>query len=134
VDILKDYVRILETTYNAKNYYERIISTCLNLRPANKFKPGFIKILKSVKILFVLSRKVGFNKTTGWLYWKMLSTIILKNPRATEAAVNLAAMFIHFHKHSRFVIDLTNKEIESLENIGVDIMNKEFSQKIAFEH
>jgi hypothetical protein len=134
VDILKDYVRILETTYNANNYYERIISTCLNLRPANKFKPGFAKILKSVKILIVLSRKVGFNKTTGWLYWKMLSTIIIKNPGATEAAINLAAMYIHFHKHSRFVIELTKKEIESLEKIGGDVINKVFDRELSVQN
>jgi len=114
VDILKDYARVIEKIYNPKHYYERINITCLNLRPANKFKPNFTEIIKSVKILFILSSKVGFNKTTGWLYWKMLATIILRNPKATEAAINLAAMFIHFHKHSKFVIDLTNKEIESI--------------------
>jgi hypothetical protein len=134
VDILKDYVRVIETAYDPKRYYERIISTCLNLSPANKYKPGFIKMLKSIKILMILSRKVGFNKTTGWLYWKTLATIIIKNPKATEAAVNLAAMFIHFQKHTGFVIDLTNKEIESLEHIGGDITNKVFAQKIAVEH
>jgi len=59
---------------------------------------------------------VGFNKTTGWLYWKTLFTVLAKNPKAIEATVNLAAMFIHFRKQSKFIIDHTNNEIRSLES------------------
>jgi radical SAM superfamily enzyme YgiQ (UPF0313 family) len=118
VDILKDYVRIIKYIYNPKHYYERIIYTGLNLRPANKYRPSIMKKLKMIKVFLKLCTKVGFNKTTGWLYWKMLVTIIFKNPRAIEATVNLSAMFIHFHKQSEFIIDLTNKEIKNIENYG----------------
>ncbi len=61
---------------------------------------------------------MGFNKTTGWLYWRTLFTVIFKNPKAIEATVNLAAMFIHFYKQSKFIIDLTNHEIRSIESCG----------------
>ena len=54
----------------------------------------------------------------------MLVTIIHKNPKAIEAAINLAAMFIHFHKHSKFVIDLTKKEIESIKSNNGDKFNQ----------
>jgi hypothetical protein len=46
----------------------------------------------------------------------MFFTVLLKNPRAIEPAVNLAAMFIHFQKQSRFIIDRITKEIESFEH------------------
>lgn len=49
---------------------------------------------------------------------EMLSTVIFKNPRAIEATVNLAAMFIHFQKISKFIIDLTTKEIKSIKSCG----------------
>jgi len=58
---------------------------------------------------------VGFNKTTGWLYWKTCLRVIAKNPRAIEATINLAAMYIHFYKQSKFVVDLTNNEISLIE-------------------
>jgi hypothetical protein len=45
-------------------------------------------------------------------------TVGLKNPRAIEAAVNLAAMFVHFQTLAPFIINLTNKEIEGLKNSG----------------
>jgi radical SAM superfamily enzyme YgiQ (UPF0313 family) len=124
IDILKDYVRIINYIYNPKHYYERIITTGLNLRPANKYKPGIANILKSIKAFLKLCKKVGFNKTTGWLYWKMFMKIIFKNPKAIEATVNLAAMFIHFHNQSEFIIELTITEIKNIENYGEDKYNK----------
>jgi radical SAM superfamily enzyme YgiQ (UPF0313 family) len=124
IDILKDYVRIINYIYNPKHYYERIINTGLNLNPANKYKPSIANILKRIKAFLKLCKKVGFNKTTGWLYWKMLVTIIFKNPKAIEATVNLAAMFIHFHSQSKFIIELTIKEIKNIENYGENRYNK----------
>jgi hypothetical protein len=124
LDILKDYVRIIKYIYDPQHYYERIIYTGLNLRPANKYRPSMMSKLKMIKAFLTLCQKVGFNKITGRLYWKMLVTIIFKNPKAIEATVNLAAMFIHFHKQSKFIIDLTNKEISNIENYGEDKYNQ----------
>jgi radical SAM superfamily enzyme YgiQ (UPF0313 family) len=124
LDILKDYVRIIKYIYDPQHYYERIIYTGLNLRPANKYQPSMMSKLKMIKAFLTLCQKVGFNKITGRLYWKMLVTIIFKNPKAIEATVNLAAMFIHFHKQSKFIIDLTNKEISNIENYGEDKYNQ----------
>ena len=118
VDVLKDYVHVLKYIYEPKQYYDRIIQTGLNLRPDYKYKPSFKKLLKSIKVFFILGGKIGLNRYTGWLYWKLLAIIIIKNPGAIEAVINLAAMFIHFHKHSGFVIDLTTKEINELESLN----------------
>jgi radical SAM superfamily enzyme YgiQ (UPF0313 family) len=124
LDILKDYIRIIQDIYNPQNYYARIIRTGLNLRPANKFRAGMVYNLKKTKAFLKLCKRVGFNKTTGWHYWKMLVTIIFKNPRAMEATVNLAAMFIHFHKQSKFIVDLTSKEIKYIEHYGENKYNQ----------
>ncbi|MEN8194137.1 MAG: radical SAM protein, partial [Bacteroidota bacterium] len=121
LDVLNDYIQVIKYIYDPRRYYERITYTCLNLKPANKFKPSILKMLKSIKAFSKVCIKVGFNKTTGWLYWKSLLTIISKNPRAIEAAVNLAAMFIHFQKQSKFIIDLTNIEIGNIVSSGEEL-------------
>jgi len=123
LDILKDYVRIIKYIYKPQHYYQRVIYTGLNLSPANKYRPGIVKMLKMIKAFLKLSKRVGFNKTTGWLYWKMFVTIIYKNPKAIEATINLSAMFIHFHKQSKFIIDLTKEEIKNVENYGENKYN-----------
>ena len=115
-DVLQDYIRVIKYIYDPKRYYERVMYTGLHLKPVYKYRPGMGRILKTVKAFFRLGAKVGFNKTTGWLYWKTLLTAIFKNPGAIEATVNLAAMFIHFQKMSKFIVDLTAIEIKSIES------------------
>jgi radical SAM superfamily enzyme YgiQ (UPF0313 family) len=120
VDVLKDYSHVISYLYDPQHYYERVIRTSLSLRTQYKHRPGIGRLLKNIKAFLKVCRIAGFNKTTGWLYWKALLTVTLKNPRAIEATVNLAAMFIHFHKQSQFIIELTNREIADIERNGTD--------------
>jgi hypothetical protein len=115
LEILKDYVNVIKYIYNPEYYYKRVIYAGINLKPANKYRPSIVRRLKTLKAFLKLCVKVGFNKTTGWLFWKTLLIVAFKNPRAIEATVNLAAMYIHFYKQSEFIIALTNKEIRSIE-------------------
>ncbi|NOY07946.1 MAG: B12-binding domain-containing radical SAM protein [Spirochaetes bacterium] len=123
-DVLRDYVNVIKYIYDPGNYYKRVTYTGLNLKPANKYKPDIMRALKTMESFLKLCKKAGFNKTTGWLYWKMLFTVLLKNPKAIEAAVNLAAMYLHFNKQAEFSIELTNKEINNIESFGEDKYNK----------
>jgi len=122
--VLKDYIHVIKYIYSPERYYERVRYTSLNLKPVYKYSPGIVRMLKTVKAFLKVCIKVGFNKTTGWLYWKTLLTVISKNLRAIEATVNLAAMFIHFYKQSKFIIDLTNNEIRSIESCGEEKYNE----------
>lgn len=124
IDVLKDYIQVIKYIYEPKRYYERVIYTSLNLKPVYKYRPTIGTMLKSIKAFLKICIKVGFNKTTGWLYWKMLLTVIFKNLRAIEMTVNLTAMFIHFYQQSKFIIDLTNKEIKSIESYGEEKYNQ----------
>lgn len=129
LDVLKDYKKVINYIYNPVRYYERIATTCINLKPANKYKPNIQKLLNSLKAFSKVCLKVGFNKTTGWLYWKTLLTVISKNPKGIEAAVNLAAMFIHFQKQSKFITDLTINEIRIVESYGEEEYHRLMFQK-----
>ncbi|MBS3767997.1 MAG: B12-binding domain-containing radical SAM protein [Candidatus Cloacimonetes bacterium] len=129
LDVLNDYIRVIKYIYDPKRYFERVTYTGLHLKPVYKYRPGIARILKTVKAFIKVCIKMGFKKTTGWFYWKTFFTVIFKNPKATEATVNLAAMFIHFHKQSKFIDDLTNKEIRSIESCGEDKFNQLMFQK-----
>ena len=116
LDVLKDFIHVIKYIYDPKRYYERVTYTSLIIKPVNKYRPSMGMILKRIVVLLKICLKVGFNKTTGWLYWKTLFTVIFKNVRAVETAVNLAAMYIHFYKMSKYIIDYINKEIKSIES------------------
>jgi hypothetical protein len=53
----------------------------------------------------------------------MFFTVLLRNPKGIEAAVNLAAMFIHFHKQKVYAVSAINHAIEELEESGEEVFN-----------
>ena len=120
LDILKDYINILENIYCPENYYNRIIITCLNLKPVNKYKPDIYRTLNLLISFLKTCKKLGFNRTTGWLYWRVFFVVLYKNPRAIEAVVTLSVMYIHFYNQSKLIIDTTYKEIKYIEKYGED--------------
>jgi radical SAM superfamily enzyme YgiQ (UPF0313 family) len=124
INILRDFVDVISYIYTPENYYERIIRTCLSLKVTNKYKHNFKRTLKNLRSFSRILRKVGFNRITGKPFWKMFFTVLLKNPKAIEWGVSLSAMFIHFYKHSNFVIDLTNQQIDYLDEYGEDMYNQ----------
>ncbi len=123
-DILRDFVEVLNYIYDPENYYDRIIRTCLNLKVTNKYKPNYKKTLRNLRSFSRIMRKAGFNRITGKLFWKMFFIVLLKNPKAIEWGVSLAAMFIHFYNHSNFITDLTIQQIDDINRSGENIYNQ----------
>jgi radical SAM superfamily enzyme YgiQ (UPF0313 family) len=124
IDILKDFVEVISYIYKPEHYYERVIYTCLNLKVTNKYKHNLKKTFKNLRSFSRILRRVGVNRITGKSFWKMFFTVLLKNPKAIEWGISLSAMFIHFYKHSNFIIDLTNEQIDYIAEHGEDIYNQ----------
>jgi hypothetical protein len=73
-------------------------------------------------------RVAGFSKETGWHYWKMFFTVLFRNPAGIEAAVNLAAMFIHFTKQKTYILESTQKTLQNLAIIGEQSFNEKMTR------
>ena len=116
IDILRDYRCVEREIYIPENYFRRVIQTVLQLNRDSKFKPGFLKSLKMVKAFVKLSRHLLKERFTAWPYLKMIVAVFYRNPKGIEVAVNLAAMFIHFHKQSKFIVKHITDEIDAIES------------------
>ncbi len=116
IDILRDFLRVERAIYDPKNYFKRVTYTALQLNWIPKYRPGFIKSLKIGLAFVKLSHQLGKNRSTAWPYYKMLLTVLFRNPKAIEPAINLSAMFIHFYKQSQFIINHITQEIEAVES------------------
>ena len=79
----------------------------------------------------MVCRKVGFNNKTGYLYWKMFFTVLFRNTKAIEAAINLAAMYIHFQKQKEYVISAMDKMIKQTEKTGEAELNRKMAGNVA---
>ncbi|MDP4223830.1 MAG: B12-binding domain-containing radical SAM protein [Bacteroidota bacterium] len=117
-EIFKNFIRIINAIYEPSNYYKRIVFTGLNIRPNYKHTPNLKRWLNYMRSFFRVCNKAGFNSMTGFYYWKMLITVIFRNLKGTEVAVNLAAMFIHFQKQKEYAVSTMNHTIGELERTG----------------
>ncbi len=118
IQILKNFLQVIEHIYEPANYYKRIIYNGLNLKIAYKHKNGFFTTIMHLRSFLTLCGMVGFNKHTGYHFWKMFFTVLIRNPGAVEASVNLAAMFIHFLKQKRYVVNSIKEKIRHIEENG----------------
>src|SRR5664280_2233543 len=118
VEILKNFIRVINEVYDPSNYYKRVIYTGLNIRPYYKHTPNFRTWLIYMRSFMRVCKKAGFNSATGYYYWKMFFTVIFRNPKGIETAVNLAAMFIHFRKQKEYGISLMKHAIDEIEKTG----------------
>ena len=134
VHILKDFLHVESVIYDPENYFRRVTNTALLLKSIKKHRPGVIKSLKTGLAFFKLSRQLAKNKSIAWPYYKMALIVLLKNPRAIEPAVNLSAMFIHFHKQSQFIVRNIKKEIEILERAGENKSERALWDQVVLEN
>jgi radical SAM superfamily enzyme YgiQ (UPF0313 family) len=124
VEILNNYIRIIESIFKPSNYYKRVIYTGLHVKTAYKHKPDFKTWLVYMRSFLRVCKKAGFSKATGYFYWKMFFTVIFRNPKGIEPAVNLAAMFIHFMKQKEYIVSVTQKMVLRVEEMGEENYNK----------
>jgi radical SAM superfamily enzyme YgiQ (UPF0313 family) len=124
VTVIRNYVKVLEFIYQPANYYKRIIDSSLVLKTAYKHKPDFKTWLTFMRSFLRVCKAVGFNKSTGYLYWKMFFTVLLRNPKSIEPAVNFAAMFIHFQNQKDYIVTQMTAMTQELLIEGEDAFYK----------
>ncbi len=122
-EILKNYIEVLKTVYTPANYYKRAIYTGLNIKTKYRHKPDFSTWLIYMRSFLRVCKEAGFSRETGLQYWKMFFKVIFRNPKGIEAAVNLAAMFIHFQKQKKYIVSCVNTTLAVMENKSEEAFN-----------
>jgi radical SAM superfamily enzyme YgiQ (UPF0313 family) len=116
--ILRNFIQVISSIYEPSDYYKRVVFNGLNIRPRYKHSPDFRTRLIYLRSFLRVCNKAGLNRATGFYYWKMLFTVMFRNPKGVETAVNLAAMFIHFQKQKEYGISLIKSMIYEVEKTG----------------
>ncbi|MEI7490286.1 MAG: radical SAM protein [Bacteroidota bacterium] len=128
-EVLKNYIEVLGTVYDPQNYYQRVIYTGLKIKTKYRHKPSFSTWLIYMRSFLRVCREAGFSKETGKHYWKMFFKVIFRNPSGIEAAVNLAAMFIHFQKQRKYIVASVNNTLAVMENKSEEAFNNRMTGK-----
>lgn len=121
VEILEDYASILSRVYAPKPYFRRVLATANRLGPGREFRWSLRAQAHVLRLLWRVSRRLGFNRETALPYWRTLFRVLSLRPRAMEGAGALMAMYIHFRKQTAFVLKGLAQKIERLRREGEDL-------------
>jgi radical SAM superfamily enzyme YgiQ (UPF0313 family) len=127
--ILKNYIRVLSAIYDPPNYYRRVIHTGLNIRSRYKYNPSLGTWFNYLRSVFRVSLKEGFTPATAVYYWRMVFTVLVRNPRGIRPAINLAALYIHFRKQKDYIVLSMDDLIAEVEKNGEEAYNEKMMRK-----
>ena len=104
VDILRDYLRVIETTYSPEAYFRRVrrVAALLNIS-GRRFRPGFALAWRELKAFALMAVSLGARPETRWPFWWTFLSALARNPRAIRSVGSLCALYLHFGPFSRYV-------------------------------
>jgi radical SAM superfamily enzyme YgiQ (UPF0313 family) len=123
IDILRDHSEVLRTVYAPENYFKRVRTTALNLRPNRKYRPGFAESLRRAWAFIRVCRDVGLNPRTGLQYWKTLFRVLASRPNSAGVVVSMSALYTHFGRQAEYVTGMLEDRVELVRRYGEERYN-----------
>lgn len=112
-EILRDYVRVIETVYAPAAYFGRVSHMAKTLDCSQrKLHLGIGATLHEAATFSRMICKVGFTQRWGYHWWKLLFTVFVNNPKAIRYALWSGALYLHFGEFSAWVAENTRQRIE----------------------
>jgi radical SAM superfamily enzyme YgiQ (UPF0313 family) len=111
-DILRDYLKVVETVYEPESFFARVQDVGLMLDSSHrKFRPDFTLWCKELRAFGRMMARLGTGKATRRFFWKVLVKCVLGNPRSLRYTMSLMALYLHFGPFSRYVADRIRQDI-----------------------
>jgi radical SAM superfamily enzyme YgiQ (UPF0313 family) len=113
VDILRDYLRVVETAYRPDQYFGRVrrVSRVLD-GSKRRYKPSIGRRLKELRAFGRMVRKLGLQRGTAGEFWRTMLHAARTNPGAIRYTGALVGLYLHFGPFSRYVADRVKFAIE----------------------
>jgi hypothetical protein len=103
-EILKDYLKVIETVYTPEAYFERVLQVGERLDSSiRRFKPGFRHQLRELKGFGRMILKLGLSRKTARPFWTTVFKALWRNPKSIRYTGALAALYLHFGPFSKYV-------------------------------
>ena len=113
IDILRDYLQVVETIYAPEQYFSRVLDVGLRLDSSQRKVRRPLRLLRrDLKGLFRLVARLGFPRETRGHFWRVMGKCLVGNPRSLRYAMSLMALYVHFGPFARYVAAETRESIE----------------------
>ena len=94
--LVEGYLKVLETAYSPRGYYERCITFLKHYRPRVASRTSIPEIMAFFKSIWYIG--IRNEASMRLYYWKLLIKSILINPKTFGKAVSMAIIGVHFRK------------------------------------
>jgi radical SAM superfamily enzyme YgiQ (UPF0313 family) len=112
VGILRDYLRVMETTYAPGAYFRRVRHVAALLDTSGRrFRPGLVMGWRELKAFALMAVSLGARRETRWPFWRTFLWALVRNPRAIRSVGSLCALYLHFGPFSRYVVQRVSARI-----------------------
>ena len=115
VEILADYASILRGLYLPERYFGRVLTVARRLRRQPKQLGSTRGRWTEITALGAVIWRLGFGRGTAWHFWRTVLGVLVTRPQNFEAAMQLMALFLHFRRHTRFVLERIAQHIAELD-------------------
>jgi hypothetical protein len=114
-DVIHDLVHVIQSIYSVPSYFDRCLAVCRELGVRPRYKPSWPRALVYVRGFLRTSLRLGLRPSTAWPYWRNVGLLLVTRPRTLETVVSLMAMYLHFRKQSRFIVDAMKARVRDEE-------------------
>jgi radical SAM superfamily enzyme YgiQ (UPF0313 family) len=104
-EILDEFASILRRLYAPKPYFDRVMTLVGRLRRQPKQLGAPRGRWAEIAALGSVTWRLGFQRQTAWYFWRNIVQVLVKRPRNFQTAIDLMALFLHFNRHTAFVLD-----------------------------
>jgi radical SAM superfamily enzyme YgiQ (UPF0313 family) len=116
LEILKDYLKVVETIYTPENYFGRVLKVGQELDSSQRrFRPGLKQWWKELKGFARMAAKLGLRKETRGHFWKTMVKALWRNPKSIRYTGSLMALYLHFGQFSKYVAEKIREAIAAEE-------------------
>ena len=104
IEILRDYLNVIETVYTPESYFDRVLSVGSMLDSANRrYKPNFKQWFKELRGFGRMILKLGLRGATRSPFWRTLLKSLWRNPKSIRYTTSLMALYLHFGPFANYV-------------------------------
>jgi len=125
VEIYREYKRVIETIYDAKVFFDRILSTALRLKLVGKHRPRGWEARRDLRAFLRVAWWMTKNKSTRWLYWRNTLRTLFLGQAKVQFCQSMMALFMHYEGQSRY----TARQMD--ENINHAINHAKFPRQVS---
>jgi radical SAM superfamily enzyme YgiQ (UPF0313 family) len=104
-EILGEFAWILRRLYSPRSYFDRVLTVVHRLRRQPKQLGPPRGRWAEIAALGAVVWRLGFQRETAWYFWRNVITVLVTRARNFQTAIDLMALFLHFRRHTGFVLD-----------------------------